>query len=218
MAMSADRALDLLSLLVLACVAGAGGVRIAALRARGVWVFPLDRERSAAEALIDLAAVLGMAAWICGVVATALARAGHRAFGPLGELEVPWPPLRWLGLAGAAAGVALYAVALHDLGLSWRFTIDRERPGELVTTGVFARSRNPIYLSLVLVALGVSLAVGRTLLIGVACGAPLYFHFLIQREERFLAAHYGEAYASYCARAPRWWRWRRRRASPGFES
>jgi protein-S-isoprenylcysteine O-methyltransferase Ste14 len=200
--MSADRVLDLAALLMLACVAGTGAARIAALARSGVWVLPIDRQRGALQVLVDLAAVLGMLAWVAAAVVAGLASGGHSG--------AAWLALRWLGLGAAAAGVALYAVALRDMGLSWRFTIDRERPGELVTTGVFARSRNPIYLSLVLVAFGVSLALGRPLLVAVACAAPVYFHFLIRREERFLAAHYGEAYARYCERAPRWWRWRRR--------
>ncbi len=199
--MSVDRVLDLAALLALGSIAATAGARIAALARSGVRVLPIDRERSAREVLIDLVAMMGMLLWVAVSVAAALTADGHP--------RLSWLPLRGLGLASAAAGVALYALALRDLGLSWRFTIDRERPGELVTTGVFARSRNPIYLSLVLVALGVSLALGRALLLGLACGAPLYFHFLIRREERFLAVRYGEAYARYRARVPRWWRWAR---------
>jgi protein-S-isoprenylcysteine O-methyltransferase Ste14 len=199
--MTADRVLDLAALLALACVAGTGAARIAALARSGVQVLPIDRQRSIPQALVDLAAVLGMLAWVVAVVVAALGSGARPG--------AAWLAPRWLGLAAAAAGVVLYAVALRDMGLSWRFTIDRERPGELVTTGIFARSRNPIYLSLVLVALGVSLALGRPFLAALACGAPLYFHYLIRREERFLAAHYGQTYARYCERTSRWWRWRR---------
>jgi protein-S-isoprenylcysteine O-methyltransferase Ste14 len=113
--------------------------------------------------------------------------------------------MRWLGLVVAWAGVGLYVLALRDLGASWRFTIDRERSGELVTTGVFAFSRNPIYVALMLLALGVSLALGSLPLILLACAAPFYFQHLIRREERFLAGHYGEAYRAYGARVRRWW-------------
>jgi protein-S-isoprenylcysteine O-methyltransferase Ste14 len=208
--MTADRLLDLLSLLALACVGATGLARAIALAGRGVWVLPIDRERRPSQALADLAVVLGLLAWLYEAVATAVAPAWRLGGGVLGELEIPWLAVRWLGLAVAAAGVSLYVLALRDFGASWRFTIDRSRAGELVTTGVFAFTRNPVYLALVLVALGVSLALGSGLLLLLACGAPVYFHFLIQREERFLAAHYGEPYASYCARVPRWLGWPRR--------
>jgi protein-S-isoprenylcysteine O-methyltransferase Ste14 len=210
-AMSADRVLDLLALLALASVAAIGFARIVALAARGVWVLPIDRERSLAQGLADLAFLLGLCFWLHQAVGTALAP-GWRV-GPLllEHLVVP-APARWLGLAVAAAGVGLYVRALRDFGASWRFTIDRERAGELVTRGVFAATRNPVYLALLLLALGVSLALGSALLVLMAAAAPFYFRHLIGREEGFLAAHYGEAYASYCRRVPRWLRWPHRRA------
>jgi demethylmenaquinone methyltransferase/2-methoxy-6-polyprenyl-1,4-benzoquinol methylase len=213
--MTADRLLDLLSLLALACVGITGLARALALAARGVWVLPIDRERSVPEGLVDLAFLLGLLTWVYEAIATAVAPDWHLGSGPLWELEVPWPPIRWLGLAVAAAGVSSYVLALRELGASWRFTIDRERSGELVTTGVFGFTRNPIYLALALVALGVSLALGSVLLSLLACAAPLYFHHLIRREERFLAAHYGEAYAKYRADVPRWLRWPRPKALDG---
>lgn len=204
--MTADHLARLLALLALASVAAAALARIVALSARGVRVLPIDRERSLAQGLADLAAVLGLLFWLYQAVASAAAPAWLVAPGLFGGLALPWPA-RWLGLAAAAAGVVLYVRALRDFGASWRFTIDRERAGELVTRGVFAATRNPVYLALVLVALGVSLALGSGLLVLLACAAPFYFQHLIRREERFLAAHYGEAYARYCQSVPRWLRW-----------
>jgi hypothetical protein len=212
--MTPDRLLDFLSLLALACVGTMGLARALTLAARGVWVLPIDRERSVPEGLGDLAFLLGLLVWVWEAIATAVAPDWRLGSGPFFGLEAAWPPIRWLGLGAAWAGVGLYVLALRDLGTSWRFTIDRERSGELVTTGVFAFSRNPIYLALALLALGVSLALFSLLLILLACAALLYFQHLIRREERFLAAHYGEAYRAYCAGVRRWWG-RPRRKSTG---
>ncbi len=213
--MSADRLLDLLSLLALACVGITGLGLAAALAARGVWVLPIEREGSLPERLADLGFLLGLLTWLYQAIATALAPDWRPGAGSPGALAESWAAIRWLGLAAAAAGVAFYVRALRDLGASWRFTIDRERPGELRTQGVFAYTRNPIYLALALVALGVSLALGSPLLVLLACAAPLYFHHRIRREERFLAAHYGERYAEYRTRVPRWLRWPRPEAHAG---
>jgi protein-S-isoprenylcysteine O-methyltransferase Ste14 len=207
--MTAEQLLDLLALLALGSVAATGLARIVALAARGVWVLPIDRERSLGQGLADLVFLLGLLFWLQQVLATVAVpdwRVGSRLFE---GLSVPGPA-RWLGLAAGAAGVVLYVRALRDFGASWRFTIDRERSGALVTHGVFAITRNPVYLALVLLAVGVSLALGSALLFLLACGVPFYFQHLIRREERFLAAHYGEAYASYRQRVPRWLDWPRR--------
>jgi protein-S-isoprenylcysteine O-methyltransferase Ste14 len=202
--MTLDGLLALLSMIALACVAAFGAARIVALARAGVWVLPIDRERSVPEALGDLIAVIVMATFVWEAVATAIAP-GWRILGlPRLPGDLPWAALRVLGVPVAAAAVALYVVALRDLGLSWRFTIDRERPGELVTHGIFARSRNPIYVALMLLAAGVALMLGSPLLVALACACPLYFATLVRREEAFLARHYGQAFEEYRARTPRW--------------
>lgn len=206
--MTGDRMLDLLALAVLAWVAAVGVARTVALAARGIWVLPIDRERSVAEGLVDLAFLLGLLFWLFQAVATAAAPGWRVGTGPFAGLVLP-QALRWLGLVLAVAGVALHLRALLEMGASWRFTIDRERAGELVTHGVFAWTRNPVYLALVLVGLGVSLALGSALLVLLACAAPFYLVYLVRREERFLMAHYGEAYERYCRRVPRWLPWPR---------
>jgi protein-S-isoprenylcysteine O-methyltransferase Ste14 len=204
--MTLDQLLALLSMIALACVGGTAGARIVALARARVWVLPIDRKRSLPEALSDLVAVFVMAAFVWEAVMTAVAP-GWRILGlPRVPLDLPWVVLRVLGVPGSAAAVALYVLALRDLGLSWRFTIDRERPGELVTHGVFARTRNPIYIALMLLAAGVALMLGSPLLITLACACPLYFDALVRREEAFLVCHYGQAYQEYRARTPRWLR------------
>lgn len=204
--MSGDRWLDLLALLVLSGVAATGLARALVLAARGVWVLPIDRQRSLPQALLDLAFALVALVFAYQTVAIVLAPGGRLGAGPLSSLPLP-SALRWLGLLLATAGFVLYVRALLDFGASWRFTIDRERPGPLVVRGVFASSRNPVYVALMMVAFGIALALGDGLLLLMACAAPAYFHPLVLREERFLAARYGEDYADYCARVPRWLRW-----------
>ena len=80
---------------------------------------------------------------------------------------------------------------------SWRLGIDRDQAGALVTGGILGRSRNPVYLGLALLTVGVFLVLGRLVLLAVALVFLVYFHFLIRREERFLAERYGEAYREY---------------------
>jgi protein-S-isoprenylcysteine O-methyltransferase Ste14 len=212
--MSGDRLLDLTALGMLGCVAAVGLTRALLLAARGVWVLPIDRKRSLPEALTDLAFLLGLAVWVYEAIATGIAPDARLAPASLRELTIPWTAVRCAGLALAGTGTALYVRSLHDFGGSWRFTIDREQPGELVTSGVFALSRNPVYLALSLVLIGVSLALGSIPLTVLAAAAPLYFRQLIPREERFLQVHYGERYARYSERVPRWWRWPRPSGAP----
>lgn len=206
--MSADRFFDGFGLAALACLALLGIGRGVMLAARGISVLPIDRERSIAEGLADLAFLLGFLAWIYETLAFALPL-GFHILPDAARATLDVTALRAFGALTAVAGLLVYAFALRDFGTSWRLSIDRDHAGGLVTTGIFARTRNPIYLGLALLTLGCSLALGRLALVVLACSFPVYFRYLIGREERFLLQHYGAGYRDYAAGTGRWWTWRR---------
>lgn len=76
---------------------------------------------------------------------------------------------------------------------------------ELITTGVFGKSRNPIYLAFVLVLAGASLWLGSILglLLVPVLAAVLKRRFILPEEER-LRATFGEAYERYAEETRRW--------------
>ena len=75
----------------------------------------------------------------------------------------------------------------------------------LVTTGIFAYVRNPMYvgLALLVAGIGVALASDWTLVMLVAA-APLVHFGVVKREERYLEAKFGDAYRSYMGTVPRY--------------
>ena len=105
-------------------------------------------------------------------------------------------------------GLVIYTIALKAFGDSWRLGIDRDSPGPLVTQGVFAWTRNPIYVGLDLFAIGIFLLQGRLIFLALALVSVGMLHDQIRREERFLARTYGNAYSDYCARVRRYIKWR----------
>src|SRR5246127_510239 len=54
----------------------------------------------------------------------------------------------WIGVGFCCTGLLVMLASLISFGRSFRVGIDVDRPDELVTTGVFAWSRNPIYVAL----------------------------------------------------------------------
>jgi len=60
----------------------------------------------------------------------------------------------WIGIGLCCAGLLVMLASLISFGRSFRVGIDVDRPDELVTTGAFAWSRNPIYVALFLVLVG----------------------------------------------------------------
>ena len=110
----------------------------------------------------------------------------------------------WAGLALCILSVAGFALTLANFGNSFRVGIDENSPDELVTDGIFAISRNPIYVCFLMFFIGLFL-IHRNVVIAVAVVLfALAIHRQILREEGFLALHYGEAYAEYCKKVRRY--------------
>ena len=109
----------------------------------------------------------------------------------------------WVGVGLCVGGVLVLAWSLVSFGSSFRVGIDADQPGQLVMTGIFAVSRNPIYVGL-LFLLGQFLAFPSwTTLVALAFAAVL-FHRQVLREEAFMRQRYGQEYAEYCGRVRRY--------------
>jgi protein-S-isoprenylcysteine O-methyltransferase Ste14 len=76
---------------------------------------------------------------------------------------------------------------------------------QLVTSGIYRFTRNPIYLGFLLMVIGLPLNSG--LYWGIVM-APLYIitmnRLVIEREERYLETKFKNAYTSYISRVRRW--------------
>lgn len=112
--------------------------------------------------------------------------------------------ISWVGVFCCFAGLLLLALSLVSFGKSFRIGIDTDRPDELATTGIFAYSRNPIYVAFAFVLLGEFLIFSNPLLLIYLVAAILLFHRQILREEEFMRQHYGVQYSDYCARVRRY--------------
>jgi protein-S-isoprenylcysteine O-methyltransferase Ste14 len=77
---------------------------------------------------------------------------------------------------------------------------------DLVTDGIYAHVRNPMYLGNLLIAAGICLMYGSPwLYAGVFPFFLLVYISIVAEEERFLASKFGEGYADYCQSVPRFW-------------
>ncbi len=125
---------------------------------------------------------------------------------------LPWQPgwtemegARWIGCALAAAGVALSFFAVGRFVFRHTTLNPAGRPAHLVVDGAHAWSRNPMYLSLTIVYVGLALALGRAwpLVVAVLPWASMNWA-VIPFEEARLRETFGQAYVDYCRRVRRW--------------
>ncbi|MBI5184202.1 MAG: hypothetical protein HZA01_00525 [Nitrospinae bacterium] len=84
-------------------------------------------------------------------------------------------------------------MALVSFRDSWRAGIDEKTQGELITTGIFAVSRNPIFIFIDLYFIGTFLINGALIFLIFAAVVIIGLHCQIIQEEKFLAKAYGQA-------------------------
>jgi protein-S-isoprenylcysteine O-methyltransferase Ste14 len=81
----------------------------------------------------------------------------------------------------------------------------REPATALVVTGPFRYSRNPLYIAVTAIYIGLALAIGTLWpIVLLAFLFPLVHWGIVRREERYLDEKFGEAYARYRAVTRRW--------------
>ncbi|MFP5226551.1 MAG: methyltransferase family protein [Acidobacteriota bacterium] len=109
-------------------------------------------------------------------------------------LRFPWTPLRIAGFAIFAPCFVLFVMARIQLGRS--FSI-KAKATSLVTTGVYARIRNPIYVFGAGMLAGAIVYSGRLwLLLGLLLLIPMQIR-RSRKEEQVLTEQFGEAYLEY---------------------
>ena len=111
---------------------------------------------------------------------------------------------RWLGMVATLVGFALTLIAQTGMGASWRIGVDDRERTALVTTGLFAYVRNPIFTAMCLALGGLALMAPTPLTLA-ALGCLVAAVELQVRvvEEPYLLATHGAPYARYAARVGR---------------
>lgn len=127
----------------------------------------------------------------------------------IASVLLPWPrtawPIRGCGIVLMALGLVLnvgHANLFNRIGTNIKTFND---PGQLVRSGAFRRTRNPMYLGFVLILSGLAALLGSA----VAWVGPAAFFIAADRwyipfEERRMAATFGADYERYRADVRRW--------------
>jgi protein-S-isoprenylcysteine O-methyltransferase Ste14 len=118
---------------------------------------------------------------------------------------IPGPIAIGIGTAVIAVSVALAVLAARQI-LRADTAFDARKPTTaIVTTGVYRFTRNPVYLSMILLIGGIALLLNSpwALLLMYPTGTALCLT-AIRPEERYLERKFGGAYRSYCNEVPRW--------------
>jgi protein-S-isoprenylcysteine O-methyltransferase Ste14 len=178
---------------------------------RGERVFVIGKGKGGVRALLEMLFMAGLLIWSGEIVLRGLWPGASFFPAVMGKPFFESRAADGLGVAAIVTGLALFAAALWSFGGSWRIGIDHDRPGTLITRGIFAWTRNPIFLFMDIYFVGTWLIQRDLFFLLFAIVAVAGIHYQILQEEKFLARHYGDTYRNYLLRVPRYIGWPRRR-------
>ena len=130
-----------------------------------------------------------------------LVPSAYQYFLPIDNLNADG--IKITGLAILATSLVGTYIAQGSMKKSWRMGMDEQQKTELVTTGIFNYSRNPIYVGMLASIVGLFMVTpnGFTLLL-MAIGY-LLIQVQVRVEEDFLQKTHGQSYLNYKASVSR---------------
>jgi protein-S-isoprenylcysteine O-methyltransferase Ste14 len=128
------------------------------------------------------------------------------------SLWAGWPPIPWLPHHELVGMVIFFAGGVLPV---WAYGVFRQENNNLdpqaetnssvITRGPYGFTRNPMYLGLVIIALGAALWVGAWPMLAAPVAVMLVANFVhIPFEEAKLRRQFGSAFDAYAGRVRRW--------------
>jgi protein-S-isoprenylcysteine O-methyltransferase Ste14 len=157
--------------------------------------------------IVELLSFGGLVLWIIELLLYAVHADFHIFPAPLNQVLIVSQISRITGAILLFVGLLFFLGAFVSFGDSWRVGFDTKTPGKLVTGGIFAFSRNPIYVFLDLWFISVFLMNGRLIFLILAILTLMVIHWQILQEEAFLSKLYREPYHRYRSQTGRYIIW-----------
>ncbi|NQY64606.1 MAG: TIM barrel protein [Alteromonadaceae bacterium] len=110
-----------------------------------------------------------------------------------------------IGIITFLAGFAIIAISIFAFKRAKTHIEPWQPTSAIISTGLFAYSRNPIYLAFCLITIGVGIFLNNGwITLSFIPSAFIIFHIAIKKEELYLAEKFGEEYLQYKGKVRRW--------------
>jgi protein-S-isoprenylcysteine O-methyltransferase Ste14 len=126
----------------------------------------------------------------------------YQQFLPIGPLSNPI--LFWVGSLLLFLALTWVLIAQSQMEKSWRIGIDQEVKTELVQRGLFTLARNPIFLGMRVMLLGLFLVLPNGLTLTILTTGEILMQIQVRLEEEFLTRMHGQSYLDYQNKVNRW--------------
>ncbi len=174
------------------------------LKLRGINPFVLGIGKIGLKRLLEKSFFFGLVIWTFEVIMHSLNLKFHIFPGVLYANLFQIIPLKILGIVLIILGIVIFILSLISFRSSWRVGIDKQSPGQLVTSGIFAITRNPVFIFFDLYFLGTWLIYSNLFFLIFSVLVVLGLHYQILQEEKFLITQYDEEYKNYIRKVRRY--------------
>ena len=114
------------------------------------------------------------------------------------------PIVVWIGGSLLVLALLWVLIAQSQMQKSWRIGIDEDIKTELVQRWLFTVSRNPIFLGMRVMLLGLFLVLPNAATLAILLAGEILIQVQVRLEEEFLTRMHGEAYLVYKRQVRRW--------------
>ncbi|MDP3150648.1 MAG: isoprenylcysteine carboxylmethyltransferase family protein [Ignavibacteria bacterium] len=126
----------------------------------------------------------------------------HNLFYPISFLSNPL--FKNIGISLLVLNILIACLALIDMKESWRIGIKEGEKTELITNGIYGISRNPYFLSYIVLFMAYILLIPNVIVIIFSILSIISIHKMILKEELFLEALHGNKYREYKIKVARY--------------
>jgi protein-S-isoprenylcysteine O-methyltransferase Ste14 len=110
----------------------------------------------------------------------------------------------WVGLGLLHLSFIIIFIAQRNMANEWRIGIDNENKVNLITKGMFGISRNPIFLGVLIVFVGMFLIIPNAVTLVILISGFIVIQVQVRLEEEFLIKQLGDEYIDYMKNVKRW--------------
>ncbi|MCU4158189.1 isoprenylcysteine carboxylmethyltransferase family protein [Carboxylicivirga sp. A043] len=112
--------------------------------------------------------------------------------------------LTWIGFGLVHLAFLIIFIAQRNMANEWRIGIDNENKVNLITKGMFGISRNPIFLGVIIVFLGLFFIIPNLITAIILVAGVIVIQVQVRLEEEFLLNQLGNEYKEYMTKVKRW--------------
>ena len=114
------------------------------------------------------------------------------------------PAINIIGIILLTVAVVWVLIAQVHMQKSWRIGIDEDIKTDLIQSGLFKISRNPIFLGMRIMLLGLFLILPSAVSLAALVAGDLLIQIQVRLEEEFLVRTHGQTYLDYKNQVRRW--------------